>query len=73
MDWEKQSVITVAVQYYTELVAVKGTAPYVFTAKCHSHKFGVTDDINSDIVVIQACHFSPLMVMSVCQVLWHCV
>jgi hypothetical protein len=32
MDREKQSVITVAVQYYTELVAVKGTAPYVLIA-----------------------------------------
>jgi hypothetical protein len=52
MDREKQSVITVAVQYYTELVAVKSTAPYVFTAKRFSHKLGDTDDINSDTVVI---------------------
>jgi hypothetical protein len=49
---EKQSVITVAVQYYVELVAVKGTAPYVSNAKRISHKLGNTDDINSDTVVI---------------------
>jgi len=49
---EKQSVITVAVQYYMELVALKGTAPYVSNAKRVSHKLGDTDDINIDTVVI---------------------
>ena len=44
--------IAVAVQYYTELVAVKGTAPYIFTAKRVSPKLGDTDDTNRDTVVI---------------------
>jgi hypothetical protein len=49
---EKQSVITVAAQYYMELVALKGTAPYLSNAKRVSHKLGDTDDINIDTVVI---------------------
>jgi hypothetical protein len=45
-------VIAVAVQYYTELVAVKGSALYIFAEKRISHNLGDTDDINRDTVSI---------------------
>jgi Holliday junction resolvase-like predicted endonuclease len=45
--------MTAAVQYYTELVAVEGTEPFVFTAKRVSHQLGEIDYIviNRDAVV----------------------
>jgi hypothetical protein len=62
MERENQSVITAAVQHCTELVAVEGTEPFVFTAKHVSHQLGNLDYIliNRDAVVVYACYFATL-------------
>lgn len=64
-----------AVQYYTVLVAVEDTEPCAFTTKRVFYQLGHTDDIliDSDTVLIKACYFSTLMMMSICQFLWQCV